>query len=316
MKLDQILGLLLILFAIYLAINTRPDSQVADGDGLFGDGGGLFGGSDSVGGGGDVVIRDEDIVIREGDNITIENGGGGNADDDTAADTKNDADGKKATTDKRVDSEIGDSDFCANVDGTSQFDDVGPVYDDAVQCMEAAGVAQGVSEDTYAPGDALTRAQAAATIAAMIDSANGLERSGVDLAALPPAPDTQFDDVPADMPEADAIAELNEEGILQGYVDRRYEPDGRVTRAQMASILDRTYKFMTGEALPAGSDQFPDDSESVHQESINAVAAAGIMHGIDGKFDPNLSVTRGPMAQYTARTMIRLEETGRIRPLE
>ena len=110
------------------------------------------------------------------------------------------------------------------------------------------------------------------------------------------------------------VEQLNEAGILQGYVDRRYQPDGRGTRAQMASILDRTYKFLTGEALPSDGDQFSDDSQSVHQESINAVAAADIMHGIDGRFEPNLHVKRGPMAQYAARTMIRLEETGRIRP--
>lgn len=314
MKLDQVFGVLLILLAIYLAIDTRPDAQ-ADGGGLFDeDGAGLFSDGESADSSGDGGEGD-------GGEIVVDEDGGENA-DDTTSDEQSDEQKDKMKAEARkdkddsVDGEVADSDFCANVDDTSQFDDVGPIYDDAVQCMEAADVVEGVSDDTYAPGDALRRAQAAATIAALIDSANGLERSGVDLAELPEAPDNQFDDVPADMPEADAIAQLNEAGILQGYVDRRYEPDGRVTRAQMASILDRTYKFMTGEALPGGSDQFSDDSRSVHQESINAVAAADIMHGVDGRFEPHLKVKRGPMAQYAARMMIRLEETGRIRPLE
>lgn len=289
MRLDQFFGFLLILLAIYLGVNASARGDVGDG---------LFEGDDSLG------VDDHTADIEVDDDA-----GKGKGDDDHDRDLDEDRSGNEGVVTR--------SDFCADVGGASQFDDLGNRHDEAVRCMEAADVVEGVSDDTYAPGDALTRAQAATTIAAMIDSANRLERSGVDLRALPDAPDARFTDVEPDSAEADAIAQLNEVGILEGYVDARFEPQGRVSRAQMASILDRAYKYMTGEALPGGADQFDDDDRSVHEDSINAVAEANVMNGVgDGRFEPNHAVRRGPMASFAARTMIRLEETGRIRPLD
>lgn len=287
MKLDQIFGVLLILLAIWLAVN--PSAR--DGDGLFGDGS---------------VFADDD---GEPEKIIVDGDGGKNAGDD--------ADDAGSSGNAGNEGVVTRSDFCAAVGDNSRFDDLGGKYDEAIRCMERADVVEGVSSDTYAPKEALTRAQAAATIAAMIDAANRYEREGVNLRSLPEAPDPRFKDVPPDTREADAIARLNEQGILEGYVDARYEPDGRVTREQMASILDRAYKYMTGEAFPAGADRFTDDEKSVHQDSINAVAAADVMDGRGGRhFEPEHAVRRGPMASYAARTLIRLEETGRISPLE
>jgi hypothetical protein len=291
MRLDQFFGFLLILLAIYLGVNASARGDVGDG---------LFDGDDSLG------VDDHPADIEVDDDAGKGNGKG---DDDHDRDLDDDRSGNEGVVTR--------SDFCADVGATSQFDDLGNSHDEAVRCMEAADVVEGVSDDTYAPGDALTRAQAATTIAAMIDSANRLERSGVDLRALPDVQDARFADVEPDSAEADAIAQLNEVGILEGYVDARFEPQGRVSRAQMASILDRAYKYMTGEAFPGGADQFDDDDRSVHEDSINAVAEANVMNGVGGgRFEPNHAVRRGPMASFAARTMIRLEETGRIRPLD
>lgn len=283
MKLNEIFGFLLVLLAIYLGVNATARGDVGDG---------LFDGAD-----------DDPVAEADPD-----------PDDDAPVD------GGKLSADKTRrdggEGVVARSAFCRNAVGGSRFDDLGHKHDDAVRCMEAAGVVTGASSDTYAPRDALTRAQAASNIAALIRSSNRLETSGVNLRTLPEATQARFVDVEPDSPHADAIARLNEAGIIEGYVDARYEPQGRVSRAQMASILDRTYKYMTGDALPGGSDQFSDDDESVHEDSINAVAEADIMGGTGGlQFDPSRSVRRGPMAGFLARTMIRLEETDRIRPL-
>jgi hypothetical protein len=280
MKLVDVFGFLMILLAIYLAVNATARGDV--GDDLF-DGAG----------------RDDRVAEPDRDDEPVE-GGKLSADDEP--------DGNEGIVTR--------SDFCANLPENSRFDDLGDKHDEAIRCMEAAGVVSGQTSDTYAPRDALTRAEAASTIAAMIRSSNQLERSGVNLRSLPEAPQTRFVDVPPDSPHADAIARLNEAGIIEGYVDSRYEPQGRVSRAQMASIIDRTYKYMTGAALPGGSDQFSDDDRSVHEDSINAVGEADIMDSTIGvQFDPNRSVRRGLMATIAARTMIRLEQTERITPL-
>lgn len=282
MKLVDVFGFLMILLAIYLAVNASARGDVDDD---------LFDGDDGVEERAEDPDPDPDDEPFDGGKM--------------AADDEPDGNEGRVTR----------SDFCADAPERSRFDDLGDGHDEAIRCMEAAGVVSGQSSDTYAPGDALTRAEAASTIAAMIRSSDRLERSGVNLRSLPEAPQTRFVDVAPDSPHADAIARLNEAGIIEGYVDARYEPEGRVTRAQMASIIDRTYKYMTGAALPGGSDQFSDDDQSVHEDSINAVAEAGIMGGTGFEFDPNRSVRRGPMATFAARTMIRLEETERIRPL-
>jgi hypothetical protein len=284
MRLSDVFGFLMILLAIYLAVNATARGDVDDD---------LFDGDDGI-----EERADDPDPDPDPDDEPFDGG-------KMAADDEPDGNEGRVTT----------SDFCANAPESSRFDDLGDEHDEAIRCMEAAGVVSGQTSDTYAPADALTRAEAASTIAAMIRSSNRLERPGANLRSLPEAPQARFVDVAPDSPHADAIARLNEAGIIEGYVDARYEPEGRVSRAQMASIIDRTYKYMTGAALPSGSDQFSDDDRSVHEDSINAVAEAGIMGGTGLEFDPNRSVRRGPMATFAARTMIRLEETERITPL-
>jgi hypothetical protein len=55
--------------------------------------------------------------------------------------------------------------------------------------------------------------------------------------------------------------------------------------------------------LPAtGADAFTDDGDSVHEDSINRLAAAGItLGGDDGRFRPRGGVTRGQMASFLER---------------
>ena len=350
MKLDQIIGFHLILLAIYLGVNATASSDVDDGL-VPGDQSDLY--DDDASADGDA---DPEADTDGSDELAETNGGGklaetnGHDDADDADGAGKTQDGAKAQDDAGVDEGdtkdtpekadedkdtkktrkqqhdgadtgnegvVSRSDLCHHVGGGSQFDDLRPHDDEAVRCMEAAGVVTGTASDVYAPRDAVTRADAAVTVSAMIDASNRLERPGVDLAELPEAPQARFADVEPDDPAADAIAQLNEVGIITGYVDARYEPRGRVTRAQMASILDRAYQYMTGEALPAGDDLFDDDDTSVHEDSINAVAKANIIEGVgDRRFEPGHAVRRGPLATYVARTMIRLEETGRIHPID
>lgn len=211
---------------------------------------------------------------------------------------------------------IVESSFCSVAPARSSYDDLGTAHDAAIRCIEVAGIMTGTSKTDFDPGAALTRGQAAAAIAAMIDAANRLEATDVDLRGLPSADDARFEDVTPATPHEMAIARLNETPILRGYVDARYEPDGKVTRGQMASMLDRTYQYVNRAALPIGPDRFIDDDRSVHEESINSVAGARIMYGVGNqRFAPGRSVRRGQMASYLARMMVRMEDKGRIRPL-
>ncbi len=93
------------------------------------------------------------------------------------------------------------------------------------------------------------------------------------------------------------IAWAYEEGITSGCKIDLFCPNSVVTRGQMASFLARALD------LPAsGRDFFVDDEGSVHEGSINRIAAAGITVGCSAtRFCPDGIVTRGQMATFLAR---------------
>ncbi|HEX2153013.1 MAG TPA: GerMN domain-containing protein [Acidimicrobiia bacterium] len=80
----------------------------------------------------------------------------------------------------------------------------------------------------------------------------------------------------------------------------RYCPDQPVTRGQMAAFLNRA---LTLDA--SGTDHFVDDDDSVFEQDIDALAAAGVTRGCNppdnDEFCPNEFVTRGQMAAFLVR---------------
>lgn len=80
-----------------------------------------------------------------------------------------------------------------------------------------------------------------------------------------------------------------------------YAPTELVTRGQMASFLRRVVESTAG-PLPAGRDAFPDDTGSVHEPAIDALAAAGALGGYaDGLYRPDEPVNRAQMATFLTR---------------
>lgn len=91
----------------------------------------------------------------------------------------------------------------------------------------------------------------------------------------------------------------NRAGIAQGTDATTYSPRRAVTRAQMASFLDRTFDLP-----PASGQPFTDVDGGPHAASIAAVSAAGIAQGYDdGTFRPSQPVTREQMATFLTRAM-------------
>jgi len=58
---------------------------------------------------------------------------------------------------------------------------------------------------------------------------------------IPPAPEGKFADVPLGYWAASWIEQLSAEGITSGCGEGNYCPNGKVTRAQMAVFLVRTF---------------------------------------------------------------------------
>src|SRR3546814_15578290 len=80
----------------------------------------------------------------------------------------------------------------------------------------------------------------------------------------------------------------------------RFQPNRFVTRAQAASMTARLLRLAG--ALPDGPDAFTDDQGSVHEASINSLAAAGITGGVTpDQFRPDAPITRAAAASLLAR---------------
>jgi len=77
-------------------------------------------------------------------------------------------------------------------------------------------------------------------------------------------------------------------------------PTQSVTRAQMASFLVRALDLP-----PADRDYFVDDNGSIHEDDINALAAAGVTRGCNppknDRFCPGQAVSRDQMAAFLVR---------------
>jgi hypothetical protein len=104
-------------------------------------------------------------------------------------------------------------------------------------------------------------------------------------------------------PNINAIAAA---GITAGCGYRLYCPSRAVTRAEMATFLVRALGLTV-----AASGPFVDIAGNPHEQSINAIAAAGITAGCGtGRFCPNDPVRRDQMATFLVRAFELAPGTG------
>ncbi len=110
-----------------------------------------------------------------------------------------------------------------------------------------------------------------------------------------------YTDVPADAWYNNAVSTLSNAGILDGYEDGTFRPDGNITRAEFATI---TARFL--EASYDGGNRFPDIDGHWAAEYINQAANAGIVDGYeDGTFRPQQNITRAEAVTMVNRTVDR-----------
>jgi hypothetical protein len=200
------------------------------------------------------------------------------------------------------------------------FGDVaGNTHEAAVACAAWYGITTGRSTSTYAPDMVVNRGQMASFLARMIDYAAAHPGTGTRAKALGAASGRGFDDVPSRSPHASAIRRLAAAGIVAGgpgdLPASSFGPGQRITRAQMASLLDRSLRHIRGRGLADGDNVFADDTGSTHEAAINRLAAAGIAQGRSaGLYAPSAPVRRAAMASFLQRTMEVLVANGTTAP--
>jgi len=169
--------------------------------------------------------------------------------------------------------------------GSGPFTDIyGSVFYDDIIWLHDAGITGGCAPSRFCPGSSVTRAQMASFLVRAL--------------SLAPTSQDYFTDDSSSIHQADINA-LHEAGITGGCGAGIFCPGQPVTRAEMASFLERAL------GVPAsGVDAFWDDDGSMHEPAIDAVAAASIAGGCaSGRYCPASAVTRAQMAAFLHRAL-------------
>ncbi len=172
-------------------------------------------------------------------------------------------------------------------------DDDFSIFEDDIEWLYSSGITRGCNpplNDQFCPNDNLTRGQLAAMLTRALD--------------LPATTTDYFTDDDGSVFEDD-INRVAEAGITLGCNppdNDNFCPDDNVTRGAMAAFMDRALD------LPATTtDYFTDDDGHIFEDSINAIALAGITAGCNppdnDNYCPNDLVTRGQIAAFFRRAL-------------
>ena len=180
----------------------------------------------------------------------------------------------------------------ATVDnGTTKFvfDDITAEYEwakDAVETLYGKGIIKGRTENEFAPGENVTRAEFVKLILGVF----GTEISGNSAG---------FEDVGESDWYADYVNTAFEKGLVNGVTETYFGANENITREDAAVIIARACenagKTPAGTAEPAAFADSEDISEYA-AEAVNALTSADILHGSDGRFYPKNNCTRAEAA--------------------
>jgi hypothetical protein len=151
-----------------------------------------------------------------------------------------------------------------------------------IEYLASRDIINGHPDGNFKPENKLSRAHAAVLLARALK----LDTQNVK--------DVSFIDVPKTHPYYAQIAAVVNYQIMSGKGADKFDPEGNLTRAQMAAILVKAYS-LTG-TYEKGFTDVPGNYWAIKQ--IHALAGSGITTGYpDGSFKPGATVTR---VQYSA----------------
>lgn len=135
------------------------------------------------------------------------------------------------------------------------------------------------------------------------------EPTGEPTTATPHAPcdapttaTTVFVDVPVANVHRPAIGCAAAWGLVRGVDAQHFAPGRSVTRAQMASFVSRLLERVGVPVEAVRGTPFTDIAGNPHADAITALAGLGLVAGDgDGRYRPELPVTRGQMATMLVR---------------
>ncbi len=159
---------------------------------------------------------------------------------------------------------------------------------ESVYYLVEKGAIAGNDDGTFAPDREITRAEAATMMAKILNLP-------IEKGAKPSYADSQNHWASA------IIAAVEKAGVVQGKGDGTFDPDGKIDRVSMASLLVEAYKLDTKVDGPLET-KFDDLKDSWGKDKANILVKLGISVGTGDKWEPNKSVTKAEAAQFIAKT--------------
>lgn len=169
----------------------------------------------------------------------------------------------------------------------ASFSDVSS-FKTEIEYLTEAGIINGFPDGTYRPSAPILRVQAVMMIMR-------------DLGMPEETPkDPGFVDIkPADRGYAEVAAAV-ELGIISGKEGNRFDPQGKLTRAEMAKVLVNAYEL--GSIYPQGFKDVP--TRYWAYPFISSLAANNVTVGYpDGTFKPGVTIDRAQFAAFMARIL-------------
>lgn len=184
-------------------------------------------------------------------------------------------------TDKAIESEAMQNPF-SDVKETDWF------YEPVMYALQN-GLFEGISDTIFSPQGFMTRAMYV-TVMGRIAEINLDDYKG----------STEFSDVPVDSWYAPFVKWAKEEGITTGIGSGKFNPDGLITREQMATLIVRffdAYKIPYPEANVTSTPSDIDSVSDYAKEAVLKLWRCGIFEGSgSGKFNPKQNATRAEAA--------------------
>ncbi len=182
------------------------------------------------------------------------------------------------------------------IDTSKIFKDVkaGKWYTKAIDYVYANGIMKGMTDDTFEPDTPMSRAMVV-TVLFRMDGENTVDST---------AP---FTDLKANWYRL-AVNWAHAYGVVKGVSETLFDPNGNVTREQLAAILYRYTEYKKGDvSARADLSSFPDASKvsKYARDAMSWAVAEGLISGtkIDGKdyLDPKGNATRAQVATILMR---------------
>lgn len=165
-------------------------------------------------------------------------------------------------------------------------------YHEGIDYVVAAGLMNGTGKSAFSPDESMTRGQLV-TVLYRQEGAPAVSGSN------------PFTDVQPGRYYTEAVQWAADHGIVTGTTATRFNPEGRITREQIATILFRYVQYKGMDTTPAGNlDSYPDGARvsAYAKTAMSWAVGSGLIQGVEGnRLVPQNSATRAQVATILMR---------------